>query len=556
MVGVAFAALIGRLFYYQCIMTGILSTKAAYNQTAQEVLPHHRGTIYDRNGNALAVSVDAMTVAVIPSKVKDPRWIANNMAKKLGSDLTVDEYYEKLTGSTYQIVARKVDYSAAEELRQLIIEENIRRNDSGSDVLIDGIEFIRTTRREYPYEDIAGTVVGVVDEDGNGLTGIEKRHNDILTGVDGLLIERRGITGEAVVGGQISRDEAQDGTDIVLSIDIDIQREAQEQLAQAVYDWGAREGCVVVMQCKTGELLACASTPYLNPADLRNSDVLSPTLKCVSYAYEPGSTFKPITAAMAVELGLAEPTTVYDVPAQIEVGTDLVGDVDLRTEEVQMTLTNILERSSNVGAVMVAESVGAQQFSRYSERFKIGMPTGIDFDDESYGIVPKLKDYTGAWTSMSFGQGLAVPPVQMARAIGAIANEGIIVEPHFLIAKGSDVVTPSTGERVISTATAHKVGNMMYSVIENGYGISGRVEGYRLSGKTGTSERLDPNTGTYSSDSYTASFIGFGPTQDPQVLVYVLVDDVPAGGSQVVGQPWSAIMLTALQKLQIAPTVT
>ena len=205
--------------------------------------------------------------------------------------------------------------------------------------------------------------------------------------------------------------------------------------------------------------------------------------------------------------------------------------------------------------VECAEGLGSRNFYDYTQRFKIGTLTGIDYPGEVSGIVPEYSEYTGAWASMAFGQALAVPPFQMARAISAIANDGVLVQPHFLVSiAGQQQSYPEVG-RAISSDTARQVSEMMYSVIENGYGNTGKVEGYRLSGKTGTAERVDDTTGLYFANTNTVSFIGFGPTDDPKVLVYVMIDYVTgATGSEAAGPVWSVIMETALKKLQIPPS--
>lgn len=552
MFGAAFLAVVGRLAFLQGIRSGELSTEAAYERTAHVVLPHRRGTIYDRSGNVLATSVDATTIAVHPNQVADPNALANIMASVLGG--SAESYAQTLyLDTTYAYIAKRVDPDVAERLRDAVNAENKERVDRGAEPIV-GIEYTDVSRRIYPFGEIAGTIVGCVGEDGHGLTGLELQYEDVLGGTDGSLLEERGLFGAPIVGGDYERVDPVDGTDIVLSIDIDIQRIVQERLSATIEEWKAGDSCVMVTDPRTGEILACASTPYLDPSDLVNASADSFVSKCVSYSYEPGSTVKPLTASMAVDMGLATPQTEYFTPASIQVGDDWVHDADEREFDTIMTLTNILERSSNVGAVVCAEDVGADGFAEYFERYGIGVRTDVDFPGEEQGLVTRRENYTGAWAAMAFGQSIAVPPVQVARAIGAIANEGVLMRPHFLVARGSEQEPREPGERVISTATATQVAQMMFSVVENGYGSTGRVEGYRLAGKTGTSERVDPTTGLYFDDVFTASFVGFGPVEDPRALVYVLVDYVPnGGGTSVAGPLWADIMSAVLEKLQIPP---
>lgn len=551
--GLAFTVMLGRLAYLQSFASGELGTTAKNERTARMVLPHRRGGIYDRNGNVLARSIDAVDIAVHPNLVVDVGETADVLAGVLGGD--VSTYVEILSrDTTYAYVVQKADPAVAEQLKDRLAEANKERKEQGLKEL-GGFEYEDTSKRVYPMGSLAGNVVGCVGTDGHGLTGLELQYDDILSGTDGYLIQERGVYGSPVVGGQYERTDPIDGENIVVSIDLDIQRVAQEQLTAIIDEWHAGDGCVVVMQPRTGELLACCSTPYLDPGNFSTAEAAAFNLRCVSDSYEPGSTVKPLTASMAIDLGVATPDTSYYVPARIDVGDDSVGDSDGRDYDTTMTLTNILELSSNVGAVLVAESVGAGQFASYLERYQIGHRTGIDYPGEVQGLVSQLEDYTGAWQAMAFGQGLAVPPVQVARAIGAIANGGVLTTPHFLVSRGGEEVAYEEGDQTVTAETASQVAQMMYSVTENGYGRTGRVEGYHVSSKTGTAERVDSSTGRYIDGQYTVSFIGFGPTEDPRVLVYVLVDYVPnATGSEAVGSAWAVIMRNALEKLQIPPS--
>lgn len=553
LLGLVFLVMIARLIYLQAFATGTLATSAKNERTARVKLPHRRGAIYDRNGNVLARSVDAVNIAAHPNMVNDVNATANLVASVLGGD--AGSYAEKLAlDTTFVYLMKRADPDVADYLREALTQTNAQRKELGLEEL-GGFEYEETSKRVYPLGEIAGNVIGVTGEDGHGLTGLELYYDDILSGSDGYLVQERGLYGSPVVGGQHEQIDPVDGENIVISIDIDIQRVAQEQLVQVIKTWDAGDGCVVVMQPETGELLACCSTPYLDPSNFATAEAAAFNLRCVSDSYEPGSTVKPCTASMAIDLGLATPDTTYWAPSHIYVGDDLVGDADSRNYEMDMSLRNMLERSSNVGAVLCAESVGKEQFATYLDRYHFGDYTGIDYPGEAMGLVRSYEEYTGAWTAMAFGQSFAVPPVQVARAIGCIANEGIILTPHFLLSRDGVPVDFGRGERVISTATAASVAEMMYSVTKNGYGFPGDVPGYRVSSKTGTSERA-AETGGYLADQFTVSYISFAPTPDPKVLVYVLVDYVPQGsGSETAGGPAAVIMKEALTKLQIPPSL-
>lgn len=544
--GAAFGVVAVRLGWLQTVKSGEYGSSAKTERTANITLPYRRGAIYDRNGVLLAQSVDATTIYADPTQIKTANinLTANTIAEVVGG--SASDYATKIADDTltFVYIKKRVDPEVAAQLKQRL-----------SDLALDGIFYLDDSKRVYPLGEVAGNLVGCVGEDGVGLTGLEYYYNDLLSGTDGSLIEERSRDGAPIVGGQSERVDPVDGENLVISIDVDIQRVAQETLASTIAEWGCGDGVAIVMQPETGEILACTSTPFLDPGKLSQATDDSLKLRAVVDSYEPGSPTKPITASMAIDLGIATPDTTYPAPASIQVGDDWVSDADHRNYFMDMTLTNVLERSSNVGAVLCAQSVGAENFAAYFEKYHIGDVTGIDFPGETPGIVRGLEDYSGAWTAMAFGQSFAVPPIQMARAIGCIANEGIILQPHFLVSKGGEQVSYPEGERVIATATAEQVAWMMNSVVTNGWGYTGAIDGYNLSAKTGTSERLDPNTGTYADGIYTVSFMGFGPTEDPKALVYILFDEVDsAHESSSAGAPWAAIMKEALTRLDVAPS--
>ncbi len=555
--GAAFLATAGRLFYLQAIATGDISTEASSERTANHTLPYRRGAIYDRNGNVLARSVDAVNIAIHPNVVQENDAInatANLIAEVLGGDAST---YADICSrdSKYEYLVKNADPLLETKLKEALETANLERKKADL-VSLSGFEYEDVQKRVYTQGEVAGNIIGIIGGDDNkGITGLELQYDDVLSGTDGYLVQERSRDGNPIVGGEAVRIDPVDGENIVVSIDLDIQRVAQEQIAQAVSDWGARAGMCIVMNPENGEIYACVSTPYLDLSNISAATTEAFNVNCVSGSYEPGSTFKPITASAAIDLGIATPTTNYYCPSSIQVGDDWVGDSDKRDYDIDLTLTEVLERSSNVGMVECAESLGAANFYTYTQRFKIGSLTEVDYPGEVVGIVPKYSEYTGAWASMAFGQALAVPPIQMARAISAIANDGVLVQPHFLVSVGGTQQSYPEVGRAISADTARQVSEMMYSVIENGYGKTGKVEGYRLSGKTGTAERVDDTTGRYFANTNTVSFIGFGPTDDPKVLVYVMIDYVTgATGSEAAGPVWAVIMKEALDRLQIPPS--
>jgi cell division protein FtsI (penicillin-binding protein 3) len=561
--GGCFAVMAGRLAYLQGIDPSTYAIKAYNEASTRKTLHHRRGTIYDRKGRVLAQSVEVYHVTVFPQRLTTRQLdVANILASELGLDAAA--VYQKITADTsFDYVKKNVAYEVIERIQARIAEintaisaQNTASSSSEQQDLVEGIDYETAMQRSYPMGELAGTTIGAMSSDGDqALSGLELQYDEILRGTDGYLIQEQSRSGLPVVGGESERVEPVDGTDIVVSLDADLHRVAQEAISGTVESWGAQDAMAIVMDPRTGELLVCTSTPYLDPAGVGSYETAAYNLKCVSSIYEPGSTAKPLVAAMAVELGLAGPDQEFDVPASVQVGDDEVSDVDDRDYDAVFTLTNILERSSNVGAVLVARLVGSANFASYLDRFGIGEKTGIDYPGEIAGQVSKLEDYTGAWASMAFGQGFAVPPVQMARAVGSLANGGVLTTPHFLVSKNGVPVDWGTGASTVSAATAETVAWMMNSVTVNGYGKPAAIDGYNISSKTGTAERAS-ETGGYLTDQYLVSFIGFAPTEDPQALVYVLVDGTPYGGtgSTVAAPAWREIMLATLESLDVQPS--
>lgn len=296
-------------------------------------------------------------------------------------------------------------------------------------------------------------------------------------------MRERARDGSFIAGGAYEKVPAQDGMDIVLGIDANVQRVAEDAIAEAVERVGATYGSIIVTDPTTGEIIAACSYPTYDPTDLASASNASMNLRVVTDVYEPGSVFKTFVSAAAIEhRGLTADTT-FDVPAQIEVGSDIVRDADKRTVGATMTLREILRRSSNTGMVLVGEKLGADAFAKHViDDFQFGRSTGIDFPGESLGIIKKRSEYDGASLgSMSFGQSLAVEPVQMVRAMSAIANKGVMTTPHFLKTRAGEEVDWSDGEqRVISESTASSLADMMLTVVDEGTGVDAQIPGYDI----------------------------------------------------------------------------
>ncbi len=525
--------------------SGDLTAAAKTERTNQQTLPARRGAIYDRNGVALAQSIDKTRITCDPTIVQQSQVneIARYIYQNLGLGGTMEDYRAMLTkpGARGVTIAEAADNEAAAKLEE-----------KG----YPGLYFSTVYKRVYPLKEICCNIVGCLHDDGDPAGGLESQYDGLLTGTDGSVLQERGISGGVIVGGDYEYTEPIPGKDVRISIDVDIQRVVQDTLNSTVADWQSGDASCVVMKADTGEILACASTPVFDPNDLSTLwDSGDLNCKAITSAYEPGSVIKPITMSMGVDLGIITGSSSYWAPVEIQVGDDWVSDPDNRTYETDMTTTNMLERSSNVGTVLVAQDIGAKNYSDYLEKYEIGHKTGIDYPYENVPHVKTYDEFDGAWEAMAFGQAIMLSPLEMTRSIGVLANKGVLEGPHFLLSVDGEDVEYQPGKRVISEAAATELDWMMNSVVVNGYAYTGAIEGYNVSAKTGTAERYDPDTGTYSNDRFMVSFIGFAPTEDPQVVVYVLVDDVDyAHEGLTVGGAWSTIMKSALTKLGVPPS--
>lgn len=537
----ASAIVLARLSEIQVFNTDWYREQANARRVSSQTLYAKRGTIYDRNGTVLVSSIECKNVYLNPSliKKKQRRRAIDALVDVLGMDEDVVEDLVDHEG-TFVYVKRQVD----EEDAELLAKKGIA-----------GIEFEPAIKRVYPNGSLASQVLGVVNVDNEGITGLEKQYNEVLTGVNGSLMRERARDGSFIAGGAYEKVPAQDGMDIVLGIDANVQRVAEDAIAEAVERVGATYGSIIVTDPTTGEIIAACSYPTYDPTDLASASNASMNLRVVTDVYEPGSVFKTFVSAAAIEHKGLTPDTTFDVPAEVLVGSDIVRDVDKRGAAMAMSLREILRRSSNTGMVLVGEKLGADAFSEYViDGFQFGKSTGIDFPGESLGIIKKRSEYDGASLgSMSFGQSLAVEPVQMVRAMSAIANKGVMTTPHFLKTRAGEEVDWTDGEhRVLSEETAASVADMMLTVVDEGTGMDAQMPGYEVSGKTGTAERAGKDGG-YEEGNNMASFMGFVSTKDPRVLCYVTLD-CTAAMSYAATPVFRKVMEEALPALGIKPT--
>ncbi len=528
-----------RLGWLQVVDAANLSERAESQRTNVATLHAKRGTIYDRNGNILAMSAECETIYANPETVKDPSGVADLLVKHLGGEKQT--YMELLTmDGTFVYIKRQVDQDIADKLADDLAEKELT-----------GIYFLEDTKRVYPYGNVGAQIIGYVGTDGNGLSGLEYYYDDILTGTDGEMLLETGLDGTPIAGGAAQITEAKNGTDLILSLDIDLQEACENIIKAGVETYNSDSGSVMVTDPKTGEIFAACSTPL---PDFSNLDPEALNLKLVSSSYEPGSVFKVLTTSIGFDLELFDSETVFSVPPAILVGNHYVTDDDNRDYTMDMTVREMMRRSSNAAmSLLVQEVIGAQRFSDGVARYGIGTKTGIDFPGEVEGIVKTPEEFDGGTAgSMAFGQAISIPMVQLVRAYGAVANDGVLTTPHFLVTKGDEEVDWPVGGTAISAEAANMETDVMRTVVLEGTGKNGQVEGYDIAGKTGTGEQAS-ETGGYAEYDFTASLCGFANADDPEVLVYVGLNHLAYLASASSAKVFHDVMSQAVSILGVPP---
>jgi cell division protein FtsI/penicillin-binding protein 2 len=500
----------------------------------------NRGTIYDRAGVQLAVGEQAITVYADPLQIRDATKVAPAVARILRLD--PKQVYERLADRTHGFVyvARKADAVRAARLQ--------RRH-------ITGLGFYPEERRFYPQHSIAAQVLGYAGVDNRGLAGIELALDRPLAGRTGRETLVRDPFGHVL--DSIVSTTARDGSDVSLTIDHNIQAEAELVLRQTVEKWHAKDASAIVLDPHTGAVLAMAVAPTYDantfpsvPKDAQRDRALTDT-------YEPGSTFKLVTVAGALSTGIVTPRTRFTLPYSIQVADRRIHDAEPRGTET-MSVATILAKSSNVGAITLARLLGKSRLVSWISRFGFGRATGIDFPGESPGIVLPSDKWSGSTIgNVPIGQGIAVTPIQMASAYAAIANQGVWIRPHLVDRVGSVPTRPAPRRRVVSRWIARELTSMLQNVVLDGTGTLAQIPGYHVAGKTGTAAKPDSHGG-YSDSKYVASFVGFAPATRPRVVVLVTVDE-PRGaiwGGVVAAPAFKAIAQQTLQYLSAPPDAT
>jgi cell division protein FtsI/penicillin-binding protein 2 len=515
---------------------GSLRAVASTQQVDEFKVPARRGTITDRNGMPLAVSQPADDVAATPYLVKDKLKVARQLAPLLGdSEADVLEKLNARGGFVY--LSRSLSGAKSQQVRKLKIA---------------GLQFIPSARRDYPRRWLASQVLGIVGIDGDGRTGLEYASDKVLRGADGRRRIVKDALGQPIVLQETAR--ARPGKDLKLTLDAELQGKVEDVLAQVGLAWRPKGATALVMNPRSGKILALANWPRVDGNDLGGAPRYASRNRAVAFNYEPGSTFKAFTVAAALEERAVTPSDIFNLPPTIKVADRVIEEAHARGT-VDLTTAQILAQSSNVGTVRIGLRLGGKRFDSWVRRFGFGRATGVELPGEESGQVLTLDKYSGSsMGNLPIGQGESVTPMQLATAYAAIANGGMMRRPRIIDSIGGVKTRTPRGRRVISTTTAAQVREMLAGVVEaGGTGSQAAIPGYSLAGKTGTANKIDRATGTYSKTRFIGSFVGFAPARNPKLLVTVMVDE-PHGaiyGSEVAAPAFQEIMRFALPYLGI-----
>ncbi len=547
-----FLAVLIRLVFLQVFQHEEWSRRAEREHEKQVSIEGERGSIYDRKGNILAVNVEVPSVYAVPGEIEDPRAVS----KKLGPILEIEPALlaKKLReGKNFVWLARKIDLAKADRIRKL---------------QLSGIGFTTESQRFYPKRALFGHLLGFAGLDNHGLEGIELKYDPLLRGEKGWLVLERDAHGKSIFPKRLDYVAPARGRDLHLTVDEVIQHIAERELDAVVERTDAKGGTVIAMDPWSGEILAMAVRPRFNPNAVQEHRPEEWRNRAITDAYEPGSTFKIVTAAAALEEKIVSPDEMIDCE---EGSYPIFGTVIHDHKPVgSVPFSQVIAKSSNIGTAKVAQRLGEQRLSAYVRAFGFGERLGIDL----MGEVPGLVRDPARWSkrslaSVSIGQEIGVTPLQVITAVSAIANGGWLMTPHLVsevravdlqeIGGAGRIIretTPQVRRRVISRETAGQVSRMLQEVVSKaGTGERAAIPGYSAAGKTGTAQKIDPATGRYSSHAFVSSFVGFAPAEDPVVAILVMVDE-PEGeawGGSVAAPVFSAVGGEILRYLKVPP---
>ena len=529
---------LGRAFWLQALNGDAYAAMAVRQHHETVVVPAARGTIFDRNGEPLAIGRQTTTVYANPQQVERPRDLTLAVAEEL--DLDPADVYPQLADRSrgFVYVARKVDPLDADRLEELGFA---------------GLGFFPEELRTYPQGPVASQVLGYAGLDNKGLEGLERSLEKVLGGRAGSQTIVKDPVGRAL--DVVSTSPETPGRNVRLTIDHQIQANTEDVLSETVRRYGAKAASAIVMDPHTGAVLAMAVAPGFNANRFPTTRADRRRNRAVTDTYEPGSTFKLVTFAAALQEGIVSPDSSFRLPPTLKVADRVIHEAEARGTE-RMTVRRIVEHSSNIGTVTIAQQLGEGRLAHWIDRFGFGQKTGIDFPGESSGFALPPNQWSGSTIgTVPIGHGIAVTPIQMACAYAAIANGGVLVSPHLVERVDGRSVEQKRGKRIVSRSVSTQMLSMLRGVVLEGTGTEAAIPGYTVAGKTGTAAKIDSATGRYSSSRYVASFVGLVPATKPRLVIMVMVDE-PSGsiyGGVVAAPAFKQIARFNLQHLEVPP---
>jgi stage V sporulation protein D (sporulation-specific penicillin-binding protein) len=543
---IGFSLLGLRIFWVQFVQGAELSAKATQNRMRDVPVESKRGIIYDRNGHELAISISADSVYAIPAEIrrsKREQEVAQKLAKILGMD--EGNLFKRVTAtSSFEWIKRQITPEQAKQIR---------------DMELPGIDLTEESRRFYPKGTLASHILGVSGIDNTGLEGIDNFYNSLVGGTKGRIVIEHDAAGRDIPEATHKFIAPIDGSNLVLTIDETIQYITERELDKVFKERQAKNAAAIVMDPKTGEILAMASRPTFDPNSYGDSPAINRRNFAINDAFEPGSTMKITTAAMAMEEGIVNRNSQFYCPGYIKVGVETIGCPDRKAHGSQ-TFAQIVENSCNVSFVKVGLELGMEKYYKYLNGFGFGQLTGIDLPGEAKGIlVPQERAKQIDLATMAMGQANAVTPIQLITAVSAVANNGKLMVPYLLkqvLDKDGKVIKtnePVMVRQIISENTAKELCVILEGEVTNGTGRNAYIEGYHVGGKTGTAQKIAPGGG-YLANEYVASFIGLAPSDDPRLVCLVVVDapkGYPYYGGWVAAPAAREILNDSLRYLEV-----
>ena len=515
-----FGVLMFRLVSLQVLKAEELSEKAERQHEKETAIEAERGTIFDRQGQIMAINVEVPSVYAIPALVGDSSAAASKLGKVFQINRkTVRRRLE--SKKSFVWIKRKISPEQVQRVRELGLE---------------GVGFLNESQRFYPKRYLLGQILGFAGMDNQGLEGIELKYDSYLRGEKGWVIVERDAIGRSIFPKGLEYISPSRGKDLVLTIDGVIQHIAERELGAVMQETSAESGSVIVMEPKTGAILAMAVQPSFNPNNIKRYDPEQWRNRTITDTFEPGSTFKMIVAAAALQEGATTPDElIYCEKGAMKIGRQVIHDHE---KYEYLTVAQVIQKSSNIGTAKIAMRLGEEKFYQYIRAFGFGEKTGIDLVGESPGLVREPGRWSGrSLATIAFGQEVAVTPIQLITAYAAIANGGWLVRPHIV----SGVREPNGVElkrfpsevrsRVLNPETVQQMVKILEgAVAKGGTGEKAALHGFSVAGKTGTAQKVDPRTKRYSATDFISSFVGFVPSDDPRIAILVVVDSPDGEG--------------------------